>query len=78
MIQTFIAAGVQPSELSGLQALWKCPRAQAPGGPAWGPSTPQRPPLKPGASQRLIQESQPSWGPVSKFQLLIAVPGPVF
>ena len=25
-----------------------CPRAQAPGGPGWGPSTPQRPPLRPG------------------------------
>lgn len=36
MIQTFIAAGVQPSELSGFQALWKLPQGPGPWGSSLG------------------------------------------
>lgn len=51
-----------------------CPRAQAPGGPAWGPSTPQRPPLKPGCFSATHSRVAAFLGACLQVSALIAVP----
>ena len=70
MLQTFIAAGVQLSKLSGFQALWKLTQGPGPWGSSLGSQHSSETTLEAWVLlSDSFKESQPSWGPVSKFQL---------